>query len=400
MKVFFIAGEASGDAIGANLITALKEGGEVECVGIGGPLMEAAGLESLLPMDQITVMGIWEVATKLPHLFKIYKGILAEIEKRQPDVVVTIDFPDFNFQVQRALKVRGKSKAKRIHYVAPSVWAWRPGRAKMISTFLDGLICLFPFEPQYFKKHNLKTVMAGHPLAEEEIPPADTKAFREANEIPPDAPTLGLFFGSREHEFKLLSGVLKEAALLVKEEFPNLQVIVPTLPRLEFDIVKILQGFDIPVTVVSKPQYKWDAFKACDVALAVSGTVALELAYAGVPHVIAYKMNPATWELVKILVKVKHAHLANIILKRDVVPEFLQNKCDSMKIAEGLIQLMKDERQQAFQKKGFDKLRELIGDGGTDEKPSQRAAKFIYEAAGKSYSRSSMETNGRLAGPV
>lgn len=400
MKIFFIAGEASGDAIGAKLITALKAGGEdIECVGIGGHEMIEAGLESLLPMDQITAMGIWEVIPKARHLFQIYKGILAEIEKRQVDAVVTIDFPDFNFQIQRALKTRAKSKAKRIHYVAPTVWAWRPGRAKLISAYLDGLICLFPFEPQYFKKHGLKTIAAGHPLAEETVAAGNGKAFRASNEIPEDAKAVGLFFGSRDREIKAMSGVIKESALLLKETYPNLHAIVPTLPHLEFDVVRVLQGFNCPVRVISKPEYKWDAFAACDVALAVSGTVGLELAYAGVPHVIAYKMNPATWAMIKSMVKVKYAHLANIILKREVVPEFLQKNCESVKISEGIQKLIETPEQQAFQKKGFAKLRELIGAEGKQEAPSVKAAKFIYEMCGKSY-RSSMGTNERLAGPV
>jgi lipid-A-disaccharide synthase len=400
MKIFFIAGEASGDVIGANLITALKQGGDVECVGIGGHLMIEAGLESLLPMDQISVMGIWEVVPRLPHLFKIYKGILAEIEKRQPDAVVTIDFQDFNMHVMRALKTRAKSKAKRVQYVAPTVWAWRPGRAKIISAFLDGLICLFPFEPQYFKKHGLKTVVAGHPLTEENVAAGNGKAFRETNEIPPGAKTLGLFFGSRDREIKAMSGVLKETALLLKETYPDLYVIVPTLPHLEFDVVGVLQGFNCPVSVVSKPENKWDSFAACDVAVAVSGTVGLELAYAGIPHVIAYKMNPSTWAMVKALAKVKHAHLANIILKREVVPEFLQKNCESVKISEGVQKLIESPEQQAFQKKGFAKLRELIGAEAKNGNPSEKAAEFIYQLCGKTYSRSSMLTNDRLAGPV
>jgi lipid-A-disaccharide synthase len=380
LKVFLIAGEHSGDTLGSGLIGELKEKvPDIQLSGIGGPLMEShEGFESLLPMDELCVMGLWEVIGQLPRLLKLMEGVIAEIEKFDPDVVVTIDLPDFNFLVGHRLKKRGKSKARLVHYVAPSVWAWRPGRAKMVAQFLDGLMCLFPHEPPYFTKHNLKTEFVGHPLIEHDPEETNGAAFRDTFGIPQDAPVLALFFGSRDSELDKHADVLKETAAVLQEEYPNLHVIVPTLPHLEYEAMKIIYGVPYPAFVLVNPDEKWDEFAACNVAVAVSGTVGLELAYMGVPHVIAYKMHPLSWLLVKILVKTKYAHLANILLNEAVVPEYLQGKCNSIEITKGVLKLFKDDAERQAQLTKTRKLRELLT-AGPDKSPSERAADFVIE---------------------
>ena len=316
MKLFFIVGENSGDTIGANLIKALKakHGDDLECLGIGGPLMKAAGFKELLPMDQISIIGIWEVLPKIPRLLKIKTAIVEEIEKQKPDAVITIDFPDFNFRIAKTLKNNGIYKGKLIHYVAPSVWAWRPKRAKAISEFLDAMICLFPMEVKYFEEHGLSTKYVGHPITETNALEGVGEKFKEENRIPIDSKALGVFFGSRENEFKKMGKVLCEAARIIDDVEEDLKIIVPTLPEIEYDIQTILEGFTLPVYISSNPNIKWDAFKACDLAVAVSGTVALELAYVGVPHIIVYKTSPLTALIVKLMAKVKHIHMSNILL--------------------------------------------------------------------------------------
>lgn len=379
MKFFFIVGEDSGDSLAAPLIRALhnKHGAEnAQCLGVGGPLMKAAGFNELLPMDQISVIGIWEVLPKIPQLLKINKAIVEEIEKQQPDAVITVDFPDFNFMIAKSLKKRGIYKGKIIHYVAPSVWAWRPERAKKISEFLDGIMCLFPMELEYFTKHGLKAEHVGHPLIASGADQADGQEFREANEIPDDKKTIGLFFGSRESEFKHLSPTLKEATLMIHEVDEDIEIIAPTIPKLEYDIQKIMQDYPLQTYVTSNPAHKWQAFKACDVAIAVSGTVALELAYAGVPHIITYKINPVTALILKFMVKVKHAHLANILLEKEVVPEYLQGQCTSENIAQAVLSLLKDSKKREEQVESFKGLGSLLGTK-YQQYPSQRAADFI-----------------------
>lgn len=380
-KIFLIAGEASGDSLGASLMGALKakmpEGG-IEFKGIGGPAMEKKGLSTLLPMKELTVMGLWEAVSHLPRLLRLRAAIVDEIERYDPDIVITIDFPDFNFQVGALLKKRGLSRAKILHYVAPTVWAWRPGRAKRISVFLDGLICLFPFEPSYFKAHGLEAVFAGHPLIEHKVRKEDALLLEEALGISLDLPTIGLFFGSREEEIKKMGDALRDTVAILLEQYPDLQIIVPTLPHLEFEVLQKLEGLNGDVYVVKDQERKWEALMACDAALAVSGTIGLELAYAGVPHVIAYKMHPLSWLLVRLLVKVKHAHLANILLGKTVVPEFLQKNCHPVKIAQPLLKMLKDGQARQRQIDNLSGIKNLLtADSG--KPPSENAADFVLK---------------------
>ncbi len=375
-EIFLIAGEASGDALGAELIKSLKAKSPdpLHFSGVGGPLMEAEGLENLLLMDELAVMGLWEVIAHLPRLLKLVKGVVEEIEKRDPAAVITIDLPDFNFEVGRRLKKHGKTKAKLIHYVAPSVWAWRPKRAEKIAKFLDAIMCLFPFEPAYFKKYGLRAEFVEHPLTEQ-YSEGDRDAFRAKYSIAPEVKTLGLFFGSRQSEFSHVGGIIRQSAMMVKEQRPDLELIIPTLPDLEYDVLKIIEGLDCPSCIVTKPESKWDAFAACDAAIAVSGTVGLELAYAGVPHVITYKMNPLTWVAVKNMVKVKYAHLANILLNEPSVPEFLQGNANPVEISKEILKFLAMKERGAAQVARTQKIRELLGVGG--ETPSEKAAAFV-----------------------
>jgi len=237
-------------------------------------------------------------------------------------------------------------------------------------------MCLFPMEVDYFTKHNMKAAHVGHPLTTSEAKAASGDEFREANGISKDTPTLGLFFGSRESEFKNLSGIIKKAASLVHDVEEDINVISPTLPKLEFEIQKLLKDFTLPVFVTANPNTKWQAMKACDVAIAVSGTVALELAYAGVPHVICYKINPITAIIIKTMAKVKHVHLANILLEKEVVPECLQGKCVAEHIAQKSLDLLQNEENRKEQLESFKELDEKLGGKGSMS-PSNKAAEFI-----------------------
>ncbi|MCB1592587.1 MAG: lipid-A-disaccharide synthase [Alphaproteobacteria bacterium] len=379
MKLFFVVGENSGDHLAAGLIRELRkiQGQDLECLGVGGPRMKAAGFKELLPLDQISIIGIWEVIPKIPRLKKLFAAITEEIIKQNPEGVVTVDFPDFNFMLGKALRKRGYT-GKIIHYVAPSVWAWRPGRAKSMAKFLDGVICLFPMEPEYFTPHGIKAAFVGHPVVETNALKAEGQVFREANDIPLECKTVGLFFGSRESEFKNNSSTLKLAAAMVGEHIEGARFIAPTLPSTEYNVQILLRDFDLPIHVTSNQAFKWESFKACDVAIAVSGTVALELAYAGIPHVIIYKTNFLTYWIVRMLIKVKHIHLANILLKKNVVPEFVQGKCKAELIAEKVLELFNDEKTRKAQLAEFAELRKIVG-CDQEKKPSLMAAEFVLE---------------------
>lgn len=379
--IFLIAGEPSGDALGASLMRGLSEleGDHVAFSGVGGPLMAGQGLETLMPMDELCVMGLWEVIGQLPRLLRLIQGMVEEIEKRQPDVVVTIDLPDFNFQVARRLKKRGRFKGKIIHYVAPSVWAWRPGRAKKIAQYLDGLMCLFPFELDYFKPHGLDATYVGHPLVELDVDSLDPNQFRERFEIPQDAVCLGVLFGSRERELKVLSKPFLETVDVLYEQDNTLHLIVPTLPNLEYDVVSVLGNTQVPYTLIKDQHLKWPAMAACDLALAASGTVGLELAYLGVPHIIGYKTHPVTALILRLVLKTPYVHLANILLQDDVVPEYLQWNCTTGKLTRGLMRLLRYSDEREKQKQGFSRLQEQL-QLETGENPREKAASYVLQS--------------------
>jgi len=376
-KIFLIAGEASGDTLGASLMESLVPSG-AECVGIGGSLMEAHGLDSLLPMNELCVMGLWEVVAQLPRLLKLINGVVEEVEKAAPDVLVTIDLPDFNFQVAKRLKKRGIFKGKIIHYVAPTVWAWRPGRAKKVAAFLDGIMCLFPFEPPYFKAHELSAKYVGHPIIRHSHK-VDTQLFREKFGLKKDDFVFGLYLGSRPSEIDRHKEVFRDAVNFLLEQYPHLQIILPTLPDVQHDALNAVAGLNVSPLVISDPAAKWQAMRACDLAMAVSGTVGLELAYMNVPHVISYKTHPVTAVILRLLVKVKFAHLANILLGKGSVPEFIQGRCKSLLIATELTRLIKDNALRAKQKVAFHDVRKILKKDVGDN-PSDIAAKYILES--------------------
>lgn len=377
MKYFLIAGEPSGDAIGGKLVTSLKkQDPDAEIVGIGGPLMKQAGLKCLFKMEDLNVMGIWEVVMRLPQLKKIMDGVVAEIEEFEPDALVTIDFPDFNFKVAEKIRRRGKTNAKLVHYVAPSVWAWRPGRAKKVASFLDAMMCILPFEPDYFKAHKLRAVYVGNPVLEDHPENASGKRFREEQNIPEDMKMIGVCFGSRPSEIEGLSTVILETVEYLHERYPDLQIVCPTLPQLEYDILTKVHDVKATKYVLHNAQKKWDAIAACDFSITVSGTMALELALANAPHIVVYKTHPLTYMIGKMLVKAKYMHLANIMLDEMVVPEYLQGACKSEPLALDIIKHLEEPDQIRQQREKFDVLRNLMETDKAEE-PSDRAARYI-----------------------
>lgn len=370
-----IAGEPSGDFLGEKLIYALKEAHPAcHFSGVGGYLMRGAGLQSLFSYEQLAVMGVAEVLPKLPSLYARIRQTVNHIKQTKPDVVVTIDSPDFSFRVAKAVRREMANPPKLVHYVAPTVWAWREGRAEKISKFLDGLICLFDFEPKYFQKYGLNAQAVGHPLVERDAMNANGDLFREEVAISPTETVVGVMFGSRRGELKRTGPILRDAALLLGSMFaapPPL--VIPTLPHVKSQVMQMLKEYPGAVHVMTEPQDKYNAFKSVDIALAVSGTVGLELAALEVPHVIAYKMNPITAAVVRRMVKVKYAHLANIMADKAIVPEFIQENARPELIAKTAFDLYKNPVQQ---KKDFAGIKHRLG-WGEEKTPSQKAAAFV-----------------------
>lgn len=353
-RIFIIAGEASGDFLGGQLLQSLKKlHPGCEIAGVGGVLMEAQGFSSLFPMTDISLFGLIEL---IPHLFKVLKRIKQTkeaIDTFKPDVLVTIDSPGFCLRIAKYAK---QLDIPVVHYVAPSVWAWRAGRAKKFAKKIriDHLLCLLPFEPPYFTCHGLPSTFVGHPVTEIELP--SDAGFREAIGISREATLVCLLPGSRKSEL----GNLLKVFLKAVEKLPlnkRIEVVLPTLPHLLPLIEPIIKNAPIPIKIVTTPQQKWQAFMQSSVALAASGTVSLELAYAGVPQVIAYKVSKLTYWIVKWLITTKYVSLVNILSKEMVVPEYLQDQCNPELLSKQLDTILENSQ---YQKQVRQKYREVV----------------------------------------
>ncbi|MBM3597747.1 MAG: lipid-A-disaccharide synthase [Alphaproteobacteria bacterium] len=381
-RLFIIAGEPSGDALGAGIMGALDRAapGVVAFDGIGGPAMQAAGLVSRFPMSELAVMGLVEILPHLRLLLRRIRETVAAIEAERPAAVVTIDAPGFCFRVAERLKGKG---IPLIHVVAPTVWAWKPGRAQRIARFLDRLLVLLPFEPPYFTRHGLATDYIGHPAIE--APAGDGAAFRTRHGIDATAPVLCVLPGSRRGEVARLIGPFVAAVADLARTNPNLRVVVPTVAAVR-DMVGSASWPAQPVVVETSAE-KRDAFAASTAALAASGTVALELALAGVPAVVAYRLNPLTYQIVKRMVRVRYVNLANLILDRPAVPELLQDECRPERLAGELARLLADPAAHAAQIEAGRQVGDALGRaemraGGPA--PTERAAKILLDLIGES----------------
>lgn len=375
--IFLIAGEPSGDVLGARLMAALKQatGGQVRFAGIGGERMIAEGLDSLFPMEELTLMGLAELLPKLPRLIGRIGQTAAAILASTPDAVVTIDAPDFCFRVLKKVR-RADAGIKLIHYVAPTVWAWRPGRARKIAAFLDHLLVLLPFEPPYFEAVGLPATFVGHSIVEAGVKTGNGPAFRARHGIAPDEPLLCVLPGSRRSEVKLLLPDFAATLALLKQSHPGLRVVVPTLGKVAAAVTAAAVHWPVPALVVQGDGEKYDAMAASDAALAASGTVALELALAGLPAVIAYRIHPLTYYLYRRLIRVKYANLVNIMLDRMLVPERLQQDCTPDRLAAAVDRLLTDPAARREQVEGVVQVARWLGQDGP-RTPSQRAADAV-----------------------
>jgi lipid-A-disaccharide synthase len=372
--VYLIAGEPSGDLIGARLMVALRHEmqGRVRFAGIGGEHMVDEGLSSLVPISQLAVMGFLEV---LPHAGQILtriKEAVSDIRARQPAIVVTIDSSGFNWRVARRLREAG-DRLKLVHIVAPMVWAWRPHRAREIARWYDRLLVLLPFEPPYFEKVGLATTFIGHPVLESGADRGNGDAFRADHGIAAQTPVLTLLPGSRRGEVRRLLPLFQETVALLAARNPDLRIVVPTLRHVA-QLVRAVSWPVAPIVTLDDAQ-KFAGYAASNVALFASGTVALELAMAHLPAITVYRLNPLTYEIVRRMVRVDYVNLVNLLLGREAVPEFVRNDGTPSRLAAAVIELFDDKAACAAQISAYDQALDILGRG--DESPSRRAAKQI-----------------------
>ncbi len=377
--IMLVAGEPSGDVLGARLMRALRDqtGGDVRFVGVGGDEMAREGLQSLFPITILSVMGLFEV---LPRAFAIRRRLKqaeALVRDVRPDCLITIDSPGFNRRLAQAVQDMDLLK---IHYVAPSVWAYKPKRAVTMARLYDHLLTLLPFEPPLFEKEGLASTFVGHPAIEAERNyGGDPRAFRSNLGIPTHAPVIALLCGSRMGELRRMGPVFVDSLRRVATRVPNTVVIAPTLPHLKPAVEELLAPLGLPVHVVG-PEGKLDAFHAADVALAASGTVALELSLAGTPAVVAYRVNALTAMIAKRLIKIRWASLTNILLDREVVPELIQERCTPDQIVPLIVHLLSDSTQRDAQAEAGRLVADMLRPQG--DWPSTKAARVVLNLTG------------------
>ncbi|MEQ8196156.1 MAG: lipid-A-disaccharide synthase [Rhodospirillales bacterium] len=378
--VYLIAGEPSGDALGARLMAALREktGGKIRFAGIGGQRMTEQGLESLFPMNELSIMGFVEVLPHIPHLLGRIKQTVSHILRLRPTAVITIDSPGFCFRVAKHLQGLGIAL---IHYVAPTVWAWRPGRARKIAAFLDHILALLPFEPGFLSRFGVASTFVGHAVVESGADKGDGPGLRAKYGIAADAPLICILPGSRHSETKHMLPVFGQTLGVLKQSRPDLVAVVPMVSSLAGEIGAAANAWPVPTLLLEDEQEKYDAFAASDAALAASGTVSLELAMANTPSVIAYKVNPITAWFALRLVQVKFVNLVNILLDRLAIPEYLQDNCTPPQMAAAINILLDDEEARQAQREAYAEVLKDIG--ADDEKPSSRAADVVMEIVNK-----------------
>ncbi|MEP7062842.1 MAG: lipid-A-disaccharide synthase [Betaproteobacteria bacterium] len=342
MTIGIVAGEASGDLLAANLIRAVTErDSSIRFVGIAGPKMQEAGCEVLVPLEKLALRGFVEVIAHLPELLGIRRRIARELLARRVPLFIGVDAPDFNLGLERKLKGQG---VRTIHYVSPSVWAWRRERVRHIARAVDRMLALFPFEPAIYRGTPLVVDFVGHPLAAQAATPASRRQTRETLKLKPATPVFALLPGSRQSEIDMHAGIVLHAARLIHEARPDAQFLVPLVSRASREMFRQAMHDHVaealPITLLYG--HADDALQAADVALVASGTATLEAALARCPHVIFYKVSALTARIVARKLLLPYVGLPNVIAGRFVVPELLQDAATPENLARAAQNLFDD----------------------------------------------------------
>ena len=388
LRVFILAGEPSGDKLGGALMAGLKElRPDVVFEGIGGVQMQAEGLTSRFDMNELSVMGLAEILPKYLHLKRRIAQTAEAVVAMQPDVLITIDSPDFSLRVAKLVKAR--SNIRTVHYVAPTVWAWRPGRAAKMARHIDQVLALLPFEPPYMEAAGVRCDFVGHPVVAEPVADtADAESFRADNGLG-QAPVLLVLPGSRRSEVARLGERFSDAMQRLKARHPDLKIVVPAAAPVAEAVLALTA--DWPDTLVLDPRegeysaamaQKRAAFRAADVALAASGTVSLELAAADTPMVIAYDMSPLSRLIIGRMLLVDTVTLVNLVSDTRVVPEFIGKSCTPTAIADGVSAVLDAPDAQ---RSAMAITMQRLGKGG--EAPGLRAARAVLDGIARDQPR-------------
>jgi len=379
--IFLIATEESGDRLGAGLMKVLRQrlGDAVLFEGVGGLAMASEGLTSLFPIEELSIVGFAAVVRRLPRIMRLIRQTVDAVMQTSPDALVIIDSPDFTHRVARRVRSRDQS-IPIIDYVSPTVWAWRPGRARAMVSYIDHVMALLPFEPEAYRRlRGPPCTYIGHPLIDQLAslrPNAEERAGREA-----ENPLLLVLPGSRRSEVRHHMAIFGETLALLSAEGIAFEPVLPTTPQLEEIIRENVKGWQVQPRIAVTEAEKRAAFRSARAALAKSGTVTLELALAGVPMVAAYRVGAVEAFILRRAVKVQSVILANLVLGKEVVPEFLQENCTAEALAKSLHEVLTDTPLRQRQIEAFATLDSVMSTGGAQ--PNLRAAEIVLAAMRK-----------------
>jgi lipid-A-disaccharide synthase len=374
-RVLVVAGEASGDLHGANLVKAIRAvDPSITFWGVGGRHMGAAGVRLLWDVAKMAVVGLPGVG-RLRTIFRAFRVASETLRRWRPDLVILIDYPEFNLQLARKAKQFG---IRVLYYISPQIWAWRSGRIKTIRSRVDRMIVILPFEEAIYRQAGVEVSFVGHPLLDV-VGVRDQRKLPRSHYVRPGRDLLvGLLPGSRLSELAKLMSVLLDAAAILAERLPRIHFLMPLAPTIQPEQVEpFLRGRDLPLTVVEHNTY--EIIEICEIIVAASGTVTLETAILGTPLVVVYRVSPLTYWLGKPLVRVKHVALANIVAGERVAPELFQHEATPERIAQEVMNILGDPQRQAWIRQRFADVRKKLGNPGA----SARAAAIALDMLGK-----------------
>lgn len=373
-RIMIVAGEASGDIYGADLVSeALALDPKLHFFGIGGSGMRAAGVEALVDSADMAVMGLVEVFKHINIISSAYYRLKNILQKNPPELLVLIDYPGFNI---RLAKVAKKAGVKVLYYISPKVWAWKAGRIKTIAARVDHIAVIFPFEVPLYKDVGLPVTFVGHPLLDHVKNSVGQKEAASSFGLDPSKKTIGLFPGSRKSEIELILPTILSTAELLQKRFPEIQFVLPVASTLSVDIIlPHLKRANVKPTVTRERIH--DLIKACDAVISVSGTVTLEIALTCVPMVIIYKVAPLTYHVAKRVVKIEHIGLCNIVAGKSLVKELIQDQANPEAIANEIEAIITDTTYRDKMIAGLEGIRNMLGGGGSAAKTAALALDLI-----------------------
>jgi lipid-A-disaccharide synthase len=348
--------------------------------GIGGEGLRKAGMEILFHAQELSVVGIVEVCARLPQIVKAFQTLKREIVSAPPDLLILIDYPDFNMRIAAVARKHG---VPVLYYISPQIWAWRQNRVKKIARLVDQMAVVFPFEAAFYEQHGVPVQFVGHPLMDREVPVMDTQALLQQFAMKSQWPIVGLLPGSRKSEIDRLLPVMLEAAVLMQKEFPEAQFIIPVAPGIrEEDIKERIRRHELAVTIVANQLHP--ALHICHLVLVASGTATLETALMKKPMIIMYRIALLTYLVGRLMIRVPTIGLANIVAGRKIVPELIQGDASPQRVCQEAVSLLKDPRRMTAMENELARVGELLGSSGA----SERVAIMAHEMLNKKNERS------------